>query len=101
MTEHEHVPAATELVYAPRPSWGPAFFAVGLAFAVCGIFASGFLVPSYVYSLIGLVVLAAAVRSLVAGTVRDFFGLPREQRVRGAVLPAASLRALPRDRDRT
>ncbi len=96
MTEHHDVPGPSELVYTPRPSWGPAFFAAGLALAICGIFAS-FLVPSWVYAIIGIVVLLAALRNLVSGTVHDFFRLPKRQKVRGAVLPAASLHSARRD----
>ena len=96
MTEHHHIPGASELVYTPRPSWAPLFFAGGVALAICGIFSS-FLVPSYIYSIIGIVVGLAALRSLVSGTVRDFFRLPKRQKVRGAVLPAAALHSAPRD----
>lgn len=96
MTEHHDVPGASELVYTPRPSFAPIFFAAGVALAICGIF-STFLVPSYIYSIIGIIVLLAALRSMVSGTVRDFFRLPRRQKVRGAVLPASSLHSAPRD----
>jgi uncharacterized membrane protein len=76
-----------ELVYQPRPSWAPAFFAGGAALAVCGIFAEGFMVRGWIYSIIGLVVLLAAFRHMVRGARRDYYRLPRKQRVRGAVLP--------------
>lgn len=93
MAQPEKIPAPTELVYLPRPSWAPAFLAFGVALMVCGIFAEGFLVRGWIYSLIGAVFFLAALRSVVKGAVRDFYSLPRRQRVRGAALPAASLRS--------
>ena len=92
-SEAGDVPQPTELIYAPRPSWGPPLFAFAAALLVCGIFAQGFVVRGQIYMIIGAVVGLLALRSMVAGAVRDFYRLPRRQRVRGAVLPAASLRA--------
>lgn len=91
MARHD-VPAATEQVYLPRPSWAPAFLAFGAALAIAGVYANGFIVRGWVYAIIGVVVFLAALISLVRGAGRDFYRLPRRQRVRGAVLPAASLR---------
>lgn len=93
MSEQERVPQATELIYSPRPSWGPLFFAFGGALLVCGTFAQGFIVRGWVYMIIGGIVCLAGLRSMIAAAARDFFRLPRRQRVRGAVLPAASLRS--------
>ena len=45
MSEHRHIPEPGELVYTPRPSWAPAFLALGAAGLVCGIFAAGFIFP--------------------------------------------------------
>ena len=58
MSERRDIPEPGELVYAPRPSWAPAFFAFAAALAVCGIFAEGFMVRGWIYSIIGVVVLA-------------------------------------------
>lgn len=80
-----------ELVYAPRPSWAPAFFALGAALALCGLFAEGFMVRGWTYSIVGGIVLLAALRSMVRGARRDYYRLPRSQRVRGAVLPVETL----------
>jgi hypothetical protein len=92
MNEHETIPRPTELVYTPRPSWGPAFFALGVALAVCGIFAEGFMVRGWVYSLIGAIFAIPALWIMIAGSRRDFYRRPRRQRARGAVLPVTTLR---------
>jgi hypothetical protein len=91
MAEQE-VPQPTERIYMPRPSWAPLFFAFGLALAIAGIYAQGWIVRGWVYSIVGLIFVLAALVSMVRGAGRDFYRLPRRQRVRGAVLPAASLR---------
>lgn len=88
MTEpHRHVPEPGELVYPPRSSWTPAIFAFALALTVCGIFAEGFMVRGWIYSIIGGVIALFAFRAIVREAGRDYFRLPRRQRVRGAVLP--------------
>lgn len=92
MNERESIAAASERVYLPRATWAPAFFAFGLALAVCGIFAEGFMVRGWVYSIIGAVMALAGLRGIVTGAVRDFYRLPRRQRARGAVLPVSPLR---------
>ncbi len=89
----EHTPEATEIVYVPRPSWGPLFFALGAALIVVGIYGQGFIVRGWVYMLVGAVFLLAAVRAMVSGSVRDFYVRPRKQRASTAVLPAGTLRA--------
>jgi hypothetical protein len=92
MAEREPIEQPTELVYQPTPSWAPAFLGLGITLAVCGVFAEGFMVRGWVWSIIGAVIALAALRGIVAGTVRDFYRLPRRQRVRGAVLPVTTLR---------
>lgn len=96
MAEHRDIPEPGELVYAPRPSWAPAFLALGIALAVCGVFLGEFMLPGWIYSLIGAVVALAAVRGMAKGAVRDYYRLPRKQRVRGAVLPVETI-STPRD----
>ena len=91
MSEHRHIPEPGEVVYRPRPSWAPAVFGFALALTVCGIFAEGFMVRGWIYSIIGAIVFLFAFRSLVKGAVRDYFRLPRKQRVRGAVLPVETI----------
>jgi uncharacterized membrane protein len=91
MSEHREVPEPGELVYASRPSWAPAIFAVAAALAVCGIFAEGFMVRGWIYSIIGGVVMLFALRSMARGATRDYFRRPRRQRVSGAVLPVETI----------
>jgi len=91
MSEHREIPEPGELVYAPRSSWLPALFAFAIALAVCGIYAEGFMVRGWVYSVIAIVVALFTLRAIVSGAVGDFFGLRRKQRVRGAVLPVETI----------
>lgn len=91
MTESRDIPEPGELVYAPRPSWAPLFFAFAAALAVCGIFAEGFMVRGWIYSIIGVVVLLFALRSMIRSAIRDYFRLPRKQVARGAVLPVETI----------
>jgi len=91
MSEQREIPEPGELVHAPRPSWAPAFFALGAVGAVGGIFAEGFMVRGWIYSIIGLVILLFALRSMIAGAGRGYFRLPRKQRARGAVLPVETI----------
>lgn len=92
MSERNDTPEPGELVYAARPSWAPAIFAFAAALTVCGIFAEGFMVRGWVYSIIGAVILLAAFRTLRRGATRDYFRLPRRQRPRSAVLPVETIK---------
>lgn len=96
MTEQGKAPAPSEQVYAPRPSWAPAFFAAGATVVVCGIYAEGFMFRGWVWSIFGAVVALFALRAMIRGAVADFFRLPRRQKTRGAVLPVTTLKP-PRD----
>lgn len=91
MSSEQKIPEPGELVYPPRPSWAPAFFAFAAALAVCGIFAEGFMFRGWIYSLIGLVVLLFALRSMIKTATQDYFKLPRKQKARGAVLPVETI----------
>ena len=91
MSEHPDIPEPGELFYAPRPSWAPAFFALGVTGLVGGIYAEGFLFPAWVYAAAGLAFFIAAFRSIARGAIRDYFRLPRKQKVRGAVLPVETI----------
>lgn len=91
MSAHREISEPGELVYASQPSWAPAFFALGAALAVCGIFAEGFMVRGWIYSIIGVVLLLAALRSMIRGSIRDYYRRPRKQRARGAVLPVEAI----------
>jgi hypothetical protein len=91
MSAERKIPEPGEMVYATRPSWAPAFFAFAAALAVCGIFAEGFMVRGWIYSIIGIVVALFALRGMVKSATRDYFRLPRRQRTRGAVLPVETI----------
>ena len=91
MSEHRHIPEPGELIYTPRPSWGPVFFAVGALGLVCGIFAAGFIFSPYIYAIVGALFVLAAFRSLARGAIREYFSLPRKQRVRGGALPVETI----------
>jgi len=96
MSEPRHIPEPGEMVYAPKPSWAPIFFAIGVLGLVCGTFASGFIFAPYIYAIVGAVLALAALRSLVRGAIRDYFRLPRRQRVRHAALPVETITAPPK-----
>jgi hypothetical protein len=89
--EHRHVPEPGELIHPPRPSWAPAIFGFALALTVCGIFAEGFMVRGWIYSIIGGVIALFALRSMIRGAIRSYYKLPRKQHVRGAVLPVEQI----------
>lgn len=91
MSDRRHVTEPGEMVYAPKPSWAPAFFAMGILGLVCGTFASGFIFSPLIYGIVGAIVALAAFRGLVRGAVRDYFRLPRRQKVRGAALPVETI----------
>lgn len=91
MSEHRDIPEPGELVYPARPSWAPAFFAFGAVGAVGGIFAEGFMVRGWSYSIVGIVVMLFALRSMIKSATRDYFRLPRKQHARGAVLPVETI----------
>jgi len=89
--DHRTVTEPGELVYPPRSSWLPAFFAFALAVVVCGIYAEGFMVRGWIYSLIAGVAALLVFRALVGDGVRDFYRLRRRQKIRGAVLPVETI----------
>lgn len=90
MSEHRQIPEPGELVYPARPSWAPVVFAFAAALTLCGVFIE-FMLPGWIYSIAGGIVLLFALRSMVRGATRDYFRLPRRQRVRGAVLPVETI----------
>lgn len=91
MNEHREIPEPGEMVYAPRSSWAPVFLAFGIALAACGLFIE-FMLPGWCYSVIGGIVALAALRSMARGAGRDYYRLPRRQKVRGAVLPVERIK---------
>jgi hypothetical protein len=91
MSEHRHVPEPGELIYPPKPSWSPTFFAFGLLGLVAGVYAGGFIFSPFIYAIVGAVLVLAAFRSLVRGAIRGYYVLPRKQKVRGAALPVETI----------
>lgn len=84
------------MVYTPRPSWGPVFFAFGAVGLACGIFAAGFIFSPFVYAIIGAIFILAAFRSITRGSVRDYYRLPRRQETRSAALPVETISGPPK-----
>jgi hypothetical protein len=91
VSEHRHIPEPGEVVYQPRSSWAPAVFGFALALTVCGIFAEGFMVRGWIYSIIGGVIALFAFRAMIRDAIRSYYKLPRKQHVRGAVLPVEQI----------
>jgi hypothetical protein len=87
MSEHRHVPEPGETIQAPRPSWAPAFFALGAIGAVAGIYANGFAFSAFIWSYIGIVIMLFSFRAIVRTSVRSYFSLPRRQDALSATLP--------------
>lgn len=87
-----HVPPATETIHLPRPSWAPAFLALGVMLTVVGFYLD-FIGPNWIYSVAGGIIALAALRSAIVGARRDYFRLPRRQQLESAALPADSIRA--------
>jgi len=87
MSDHRHIPEPGETIQVPRPSWGPAFFALGAIGAVAGIYANGFVFSAFVWSYIGIVILLFAFRAIIRTSVRSYFSLPRRQDAPSATLP--------------
>lgn len=85
-TDRGQPPEPTELVYLPRPSWLPAFAALGIALVVVGLFAWR------VYAVFGAVIALVAIVAWVRDAATQTSRLPIEQRPRSAVLPAVPLR---------
>jgi hypothetical protein len=96
MSEHRHITEPGEMVYTPKSSWGPAFMAVGAIGLLAGIYAAGFIFPPFVYAIAGAIFLLAGFRNVVRSAVRDYFGLPRKQHVRGAALPVETISVPPK-----
>ena len=96
MPEHRNVPEPGEMIYTPRPSWAPIFFALGILGLICGTFAGGFIFPPVIYALVGAILVLAAFRNIVRGSVRDYYRLPRRQETRSAALPVETISGPPR-----
>lgn len=95
MADHRQVPEPGEMIYTPRPSWGPAFLALGALGLVCGTFAAGFIFSPLIWGILGAIIFLAAFRSIVRGATRDYYRLPRRQETRGAALPVETISGPP------
>lgn len=91
MTENTRIPEASETIQAPRPSWGPAFFALGATGAVAGIYANGFVFSAFIWSYIGIIVMLFAFRAIVRTSIRSYYSLPCRQDARPATLPVEQI----------
>lgn len=91
MSEHRRVAEPGEMIYTPRPSWAPAFFALGAVGLIGGIYAAGFIFSPYIYAVIGAIFALGACRGLIRGAIRGYFRLPRQQHVRHAALPVETI----------
>jgi hypothetical protein len=91
MSEQGHIPAAGETIQVPRPSWAPAFFALGALGAVGGIYANGFAFSAFVWSYIGIVVMLFALRAIIRTSVRSYYSLPRRQQPDTSPLPVEQI----------
>jgi hypothetical protein len=96
MSEQRQIPEPGEMVYTRKPSWAPAFFALGVMGLVAGIYANGFIFPAIVYAVVGAILVLAAFRSFTRGAIRSYYALPRRQKARGAALPVETISAPPR-----
>jgi hypothetical protein len=92
MSDHRQIPEPGELTYLPKPSWAPAFLALGAVGLICGTFAAGFIFPKFVYAVAGALFAIGAFTSLVRGATRTYLRLPRQQRARGAALPVEPIK---------
>jgi len=91
MSEHRQIPEPGETIQQPRPSWGPALFALGAIGAVAGIYANGFVFSAFVWSYIGIVILLFGLRMIVKDATRSYFSLPRRQHPPNAALPVEQI----------
>ena len=87
MSDGRKVIEPGELVYAPRSSWLPPLLAFAIALAAVGVYAQGFMVRGWIYSVIGLVVAVFVIRAMARDAAADYYRLRRKQKIRGAVLP--------------
>jgi hypothetical protein len=96
MSEHQHITEPGEMVYTPKPSWGPVFMALGAVGLIAGIYAAGFIFPPLIYAIVGAIFLLGGFRNVARSAIRDYFRLPRRQKVRGAALPVETISVPPK-----
>ncbi|MBK5231934.1 MAG: hypothetical protein JJE13_02980 [Thermoleophilia bacterium] len=97
MSDSEQIIVPTETIQLPAPSWGPAFFALGVMGMLAGLFANDFMFPAWAYGLAGFIFFVGAIRSMSRKGSRAFYSLPREQGDARAELPVESFSAPTRE----
>jgi len=93
MSDSNQITEPTETIQLPAPSWAPVMLAFGLLGLLAGIFATGFIFPTWSYAAVGAVLTLFALRSLASKGRRSFYSLPREQQDTRAELPVESFSA--------
>lgn len=97
MSDSTKIIEPTETIQMPAPSWAPAMLAFGLLGLLAGVFATGFIFPSWWYAAIGAVLVIGSVRSLAKRGTRAYYSLPRQQGDVRSELPVESFSAPTRD----
>lgn len=82
----DRIPEPSELIYSPRPSVAPILVAAGLAASLAG------LITFLPYTVIGVILILAGVRSWIAAADDEISGMRRHQRTATAVIPAEPIR---------
>lgn len=82
----EQIPEPSELIYTPAPSWAPALIALGLATVLAGLFTAWF------FSVAGVLILLAGIRSWWVLSDDEVSHMRREQPLGTAVIPAEPIR---------
>jgi hypothetical protein len=91
MSKPTRIQGPSETIQTPRPSWGPAFFALGATGAVAGIYANGFVFSAFIWSYVGIIIMLFAFRAIVRTSVRSYYSLPRRQEAHPATLPVEQI----------
>ncbi|HTU16358.1 MAG TPA: hypothetical protein VMF31_14320 [Solirubrobacterales bacterium] len=93
MSDSNQIIEPTETIQLPAPSWGPALLAFGILGLLAGVFATGFMFPSWWYAAVGAIFVIAAIRSMAKKGTRAYYSLPREQGDVRSELPVESFSA--------
>lgn len=93
MSDPTQITEPTETIQLAAPSWAPAVLAFGLLGLLAGVFATGFIFPTWSYVAVGAVLVLFALRTIVRKGQRSFYSLPREQQDTRAELPVESFSA--------
>lgn len=97
MNSSNRISRPTETVRLPAPSWAPAVFALGVLGLVAGTFATGFMFPTWYYTVAGAALAIGGLASMIRRGRRAFYSLPREGAGEPASLPVDSFGPPSRD----